>query len=357
MARKKKQTRKKAEPVNEESVFWPLAGAVALIVLGVLLLLGGFGTGGVLPVSMFEGVYWALGWAAYFTPVGLVFLGALKFTSEDRQIPLHKLASMVSFFVLTASWLHVAFASTDEFGEITSGNGGEVGRVIGNLALNALDKFPASLVFFVFSVLAFFLVFGISPRVLLHIGKLFQRREEEGELGDLKARAQQNSFKLNEGVPVEHHQGAGTLKNTAQKLAPAEDHQALTIASDPDWQFPPLSLLNHKQDKADAGNVEGNAEIIKESFANFSIEVEMEGANIGPRVTQYTLKPPTGVKLTKITALENNLSLDLAAHSIRIEAPIPGKRLVGIEVPNVKPAIVRISSLLESDECRAIACA
>ncbi len=76
----------------------------------------------------------------------------------------------------------------------------------------------------------------------------------------------------------------------------------------------------------------------------------MEGANIGPRVTQYTLKPPAGVKLTKITALENNLALDLAAQSIRMEAPIPGKRLVGVEVPNVKSAIVRISSLLQTPE-------
>jgi S-DNA-T family DNA segregation ATPase FtsK/SpoIIIE len=67
-------------------------------------------------------------------------------------------------------------------------------------------------------------------------------------------------------------------------------------------------------------------------------------------VTQYTLKPPTGVKLTKITALENNLALDLAATNIRMEAPIPGKRAVGIEVPNLKPAIVRLSSILQSHE-------
>lgn len=105
-----------------------------------------------------------------------------------------------------------------------------------------------------------------------------------------------------------------------------------------------------KQDRADAGDVEGNAHLIKETLRNFSIDVEMEGANIGPRVTQYTLKPPTGVKLTKITALENNLALDLAATSIRMEAPIPGKRAVGIEVPNVKPATVRLSSIFQSRE-------
>jgi S-DNA-T family DNA segregation ATPase FtsK/SpoIIIE len=141
-----------------------------------------------------------------------------------------------------------------------------------------------------------------------------------------------------------------SLRNTAQKLTPNENHEALTTASDPNWQFPSVTLLNQKQDKADAGDVNANAQIIHDTFANFNIDVEMEGANIGPRVTQYTMKPPTGVKLTKITALENNLALDLAAHSIRMEAPIPGKRAVGIEVPNVKSATVRMSSILQSRE-------
>src|SRR6185437_14302563 len=141
-----------------------------------------------------------------------------------------------------------------------------------------------------------------------------------------------------------------SLKNTAQKLTTNENHEALTTESDPNWQFPALSLLSQKQDKADPGNVNDNAQTIHDTFANFNIEVEMEGANIGPRVTQYTLKPPTGVKLTKITALENNLALDLAAHSIRMEAPIPGKRAVGIEVPNVKSATVRVSSILQSPQ-------
>ncbi len=73
----------------------------------------------------------------------------------------------------------------------------------------------------------------------------------------------------------------------------------------------------------------------------------MEGANIGPRVTQFTLKPPAGTKLNKISALDRELALNLAAQSIRVEAPIPGKRAVGIEVPNVKSATVRLSGVLE----------
>jgi S-DNA-T family DNA segregation ATPase FtsK/SpoIIIE len=129
-----------------------------------------------------------------------------------------------------------------------------------------------------------------------------------------------------------------------------EEQHALTAAHDPDWEFPSLALLNQKQDKADPGDVNANAKTIKETLEHFNIEVEMEGANVGPRVTQYTLKPPSGVKLSKITALEDNVKLDLGSTSIRMEAPIPGKKAVGVEVPNVKSATVRVSSVLSAAE-------
>lgn len=357
-ARKKQTRRKKEAEVAERSPFWPLAGAVLLFVVALFLVLGGFGTGGPMPKGMFEGVYWAFGWAAYVTPVALVYWGVYKFTSEDHQIPLGRLVSMLAVLAFSSAFLLTTFA--EKVGDSwVGGHGGEVGTLLGSAVLNALDTFPASIMFLVFTVLAVFFAFGISLKVLLRIGDLFKREENDSsELGDLKARASQGGFKLNEGVPVEHGEMSdrekqsrfSSLKNTAQKLAPTENHEALTVASDPDWKFPGMNLLNQKQDKADAGDVEGNARIIHDTFENFSIDVEVEGANIGPRVTQYTLKPPTGVKLTKITALENNLALDLAAHSIRMEAPIPGKRAVGIEVPNVKPAIVRLSSILQSHD-------
>lgn len=365
MAKKKKQSKKKAEPeYQERSVFWPWAGGVVMILLALLVLLGGFGTGGPLPKSLFSGAYWALGWAAFLTPVALVYYGVHKISTEDHQIPFGKFVSMLTLLISTASWAHVAFVTkplpqpgTVSLGTgFTGGHGGTIGRSVGGLVLSALDKLPAATLFFVVTVLLFLLTFGISPKVFLKVFAIFRRPEKEDtDLNDLKARAGSSGFQLNEGVPVEHHTAREqarqvSLKNTAQKLSTTEDHHALTTTSDPDWKFPGLDLLNQKQDKADAGDVEGNAEIIKETFANFNIDVEMEGANIGPRVTQFTLKPPTGVKLTKITALENNLSLDLAATSIRIEAPIPGKRAVGIEIPNIKYATVRISSLLQSPE-------
>ena len=359
MAKKKKQSRSRKKPAeaeySERSAFWPLAGAILMFLLAVFVLLGGFGTGGPLPKNLFNGAYWALGWGAFLVPVALVFFGLLKFNSDDRQIPLAKLVSMLAFMTMSASWLHVAFSEKLSDGVFAGGHGGEVGKLFGNLALNALDKTPAAIMFFIFGLLLFFLTFSISPRVIVSFFKLFIREKSpDTDLADLKAKAVDTGFKLNEGVPVEHHNGQSprlsSFKNTAQKLTPEESHSALITESDPDWKFPGLDLLNQKQDKADAGDVEGNAEIIKETLANFNMNVEMEGANIGPRVTQFTLKPPAGAKLTKITALADNLALDLAAHSIRIEAPIPGKRAVGVEVPNIKAATVRISSILQTRE-------
>lgn len=355
---KRKQTRRKQIEVSEPSPFWQLTGAILLFVVALFLLLGGFGTGGPLPKSLFQGAYNVFGWAAYLLPGALVYWGVYKFTAEDHKISLGRLLSMLGVLIFSAGWLHTAFSSSmAHLAADHISRGGNLGELLGTMALTALDVFPASVMFLVFTTLSVFFAFGISPLVLLRVKDLFARQASgDTDLTDLKAKAESTGFKLNEGVPVEHGKAGrekarfSSLKNTAEKIAPVDNHEALTVASDPNWQFPSINLLDQKQDKADAGDVNANAQTIRDTFANFNIDVEMEGANVGPRVTQYTMKPPTGVKLTKITALENNLALDLAAHAIRMEAPIPGKRAVGIEVPNVKAAMVRLSSILQASE-------
>lgn len=112
----------------------------------------------------------------------------------------------------------------------------------------------------------------------------------------------------------------------------------------------PLELLTAKAGKPTAGDIEANKETIQKTFANLGIEVEMGEVAVGPTVAQYTLRPAEGVKLSQITGLANDLALALAAHPIRIEAPIPGKSLVGIEVPNQQVAIVPLREVLASDE-------
>jgi S-DNA-T family DNA segregation ATPase FtsK/SpoIIIE len=113
---------------------------------------------------------------------------------------------------------------------------------------------------------------------------------------------------------------------------------------------PPLDLLKSSVEKPTTGDLRANANIIKRTLESFGVAVEMGEINIGPKVTRYTLKPAEGMKLSRITALSQDLALSLAAHPIRIEAPIPGKSLVGVEVPNKAAAVVRLGSLLSYPE-------
>ncbi len=110
----------------------------------------------------------------------------------------------------------------------------------------------------------------------------------------------------------------------------------------------PLDILDNNSSKAVGDNIDINASKIKRTLSKFGIEVEMGSTKTGPTVTQYTFRPAEGIKLSRITTLNNDLSLALAANPIRIEAPIPGKSLVGIEVPNRAKAIVGLREILES---------
>lgn len=182
----------------------------------------------------------------------------------------------------------------------------------------------------------------------------FKRRpRQDTDISELKNKPE-HQFTLNEGVPVEHHSAKELPRASSFKYRKAKplrmttehllSHLILT------GSFLALNFLIKNKIKPMLATSTRTQILFKETFENFSIPVDMEGANIGPRVTQYTLKPPAGIKLSKIAALDRELSLNLAAQSIRIEAPIPGKKAVGIEVPNVKAATVRVSSVITSKE-------
>ncbi len=139
-------------------------------------------------------------------------------------------------------------------------------------------------------------------------------------------------------LPPERKTAEPSLNFKSKKLQP--------VLARSQYKTPPLDLLETDKGKSVAGDTVTNSAIIKKTFENFGLGVEMSEINIGPTVTQYTLKPADGIKLSKITGLNNNLSLSLASHPIRIEAPIPGKSLVGIEVPNKERCQVRLRDLI-----------
>ncbi len=123
-----------------------------------------------------------------------------------------------------------------------------------------------------------------------------------------------------------------------------------------DYKHPPAELLELEKGLPNAGDIKTYSAIIKKTLQNFDIPVEISEVNIGPTVTQYAFKPAEGIKLSRITALQNDLALALAAHPLRIEAPIPGRALVGVEVPNKTRAIVRLRSLVEHSPFKESSC-
>jgi len=141
-----------------------------------------------------------------------------------------------------------------------------------------------------------------------------------------------------------------SLVRPTQNVVPNRNKIEKVSGKKSKWKQPALSIFEKSEKGRGEKNIEDNIEIIQRTLEEFGIAVEPSGFNIGPTVTQYTFSPPRGVMLNKIVGLQSNIALALAASAIRIEAPIPGTSLIGIEVPNAKPTMIRLGTLLEEDE-------
>ncbi len=147
-------------------------------------------------------------------------------------------------------------------------------------------------------------------------------------------------------------QGGKETQKPLKVKAKAKDAIEMTDKRYEEWTFPAFDLLDDKRSELTVNDEElkTQARGIEEKLREFGIEVTMRDAHPGPTVTQFTLKPSEGVKLASIETLKNDLALALAAESLRIEAPIPGKSLVGIEMPNRIRTTVHLKEILESPE-------
>ncbi len=145
-----------------------------------------------------------------------------------------------------------------------------------------------------------------------------------------------------------------TVKGRGKKVISKKVKETLQMKDTrfEEWTFPGFDLLDGQQSelKVDDELLKKQAKLIEEKLEEFDIDVTMRDAHPGPTVTQFTLKPAEGVKLSKIASLKDDLALALAAPSLRIEAPIPGKSLVGLEMPNIDRTLVHLREILESPE-------
>ena len=125
------------------------------------------------------------------------------------------------------------------------------------------------------------------------------------------------------------------------------------IVEDENYQYPPIEILSKGEKKTIKGGAKALTDVatrLQKTLYSFGVQAKVENVTVGPAITRYELKPAEGVRVSKIANLADDIALNLAAETIRIEAPIPGKQAVGIEVPNQEKEMVHLRDVLESDE-------
>ncbi len=343
-------------------------GAVLFFVLAIFLLMSMFDTGGMAGKNIYQFLNYLLGIGYLLLPILFILLGFSFLKSETPIIGWTRTVSGILFLLSGLGLIDVASGKH---------SGGFLGRVLSTPLIPLFDIY-ASIIFMgailIISILAMFDAKPDLSPLLKNIWRLIRKASGLGPIGESKKR--ENINVSNEEIKIaekeETELGTGkseTKENTAElkkdknKKEGNESSSAISFGEakeeigfkklkprtynlEPNYIPPPLSLLEEDQGKPNTGDIKANANIIKRTLANFGIEVEMDEVIIGPTVTRYALKPAEGVKLSRIVGLQNDLALSLAAHPIRIEAPIPGRSLVGIEIPNKSKSIVGLATLL-----------
>lgn len=239
---------------------------------------------------------------------------------------------------------------------------GIIGREVW-LSISALISKPGAAVVLLGSTLIGFMIFTEMPldEILIKVSKYLKKITRLGKLGKNRTVVVPNQITI-KGIDDDKYKETKVIevKKDGKKEEPPVEFGTQVITNVPNseelvWEPPSLELLaDSVGDKADRGDIKGNAAIIEETLDSFGIQAQVVEVNAGPAVTQYALKISLGTKLAKITSLQNDLALALAAPTgqIRIEAPIPGRALVGIEIPNRKPEFVTLKEMLTSEQMK-----
>jgi len=332
---------------------------VVFFVVAVVLILSLFGLAGAVGGFLDTIITYLFGWGRFVSPILFLFLGAALLFPD--RLPLRG-TNILGFVLLILSYsglLHLSISLDEALVAIPEGRGGGYFGYVLSFPFQKLMGFWATIIVLIaLTVIGLLLLLNTSLERLLRrrglslgaLGRLGQAWRRDDSLDE--DNADESPVEIDEASESASDEGLtvkeipGILRRSKKVKAPAE-----VAARRPMRKIDlPLDLLDKRSSKPVSGDISAQSERIQKTLENFNIPVEMGDVQVGPTVTQYTLRPADGVKLSQITSLANDLSLALAAHPIRIEAPIPGKSLVGIEVPNEQVAVVSLREVLESEE-------
>ncbi|MFC1638557.1 DNA translocase FtsK 4TM domain-containing protein, partial [Patescibacteria group bacterium] len=364
--------------------------AIFLFALAVLFIFGFFGQANILGSFLDKLGGSLFGWGKWLFPVILIGLSGVLMFRKKMIFYVSKLVGLVVIFLCALSLLHIFFSDKDLLASAQQGiGGGYIGYYLSIGLIKLAGRMAGSVILVAFLMIGAIITFNFSIMSLLKSSKLFNRmskdskESDESELSEAdidlekenekkKEESKKNSVDLKDNIknikfvedPMDdkesknEKEGSGfSIASVTQKVksiasgGKTESEDAVVRHnSAPGWNFPATSLLDPHEGVAKGGDIEKNKDIIRDTFQHFGIDVESGEAKVGPTVTQYSFRPAVGVKLSRIVSLGNDLSLALAAHPIRIEAPIPGKSLVGIEIPNKSSVTVGMREILNGGE-------
>lgn len=384
----KRRSKRKTLKVKVNETIAREIWAIVYLAVGIAIVLslkGVFGIIGDLMVNSFRPVF---GWGIYIVPAVFIIVSVLLFFSRKVHFGATKTLGVTLFLVSVLSVFHLSVPIEKIYDYAAAGEyGGYVGFVTNFLLLEVLGigVVGAAVIFVAMFLVSLLLIFELSlselvafmvPEIQIEVkkdkarkaGKLkmtkqdkeiadfFDSEFEQPEIMIHKGNENSKKKKNVEEVIYEEDekkdQAEMDLDNLPVDVPKTLDGEAsnVKIGENYEWEYPSLDLLVEGDSNVhvDEDVLMDKADKIKKKLSQFGINVKMHEVNVGPTVIQYTLKPHDAVKLSKITALKNDLALALAAERVRIEAPIPGKSLVGVEVPNAYRAVVHMREILES---------
>ncbi len=365
------RTRKRRvkEPVLTETLLGVLA--VVCIMVTVLLLFSMVHAGGSGGEVLFTGITSLIGVYAYFTPFISIYVAYYLWKEEVPTI--RTLTVLGGFFLI----LGIGGLGTILFGQ---GFGGLLGKSIAQPLLTHFAYYPSVFLLTGISLIGSIIFLerkpSLTPLKLLILypieqllaffskrrGRAFDDDEQLPKLSEVE----ETDLEVEENLSEEIMEISGDTASEDDlrrelfgELSPGDTAHTTKIKKEikvkpiiltPEFIPPPLDLLNFDSGKSGAGDSKSKMLTIQKTLEHFRIHVDMGEVTVGPTVTQFTLKPAQGVNLSKVVALHDNLAMELGSEFLRIEAPIPGKTLVGIEIPNERKATLGLRSMLELDE-------
>ena len=361
MTRKKNFEERHLNPETKRGI-----GIILLFAFSTFLLLAFFHIAGTAGNTLDNVMSFILGWDRFLFPLLLLLFGFIILFPDRNAFGRWNYLGLLFFFLSFNGLIHLFTVHTSEVStEIIHKAGGIVGKFSAMFLLQKTGFWASVIILTAWLLIAVLLLFNTSLRNVLAVHSyftgwfgnflhhgFFQRHHFENQTfsptqNEISDKEKIEQEEENDTVLSPFQSSLVKSSSVSPVKPPTEIEKILTTRTHRQVALP-LDLLEYRTNRANSGDIDHHREMIRRTFEQFHIQVEMAEVCVGPTVTQYSLRPAEGVKLSRIVALQNDIALALAAHPIRIEAPIPGKSLVGIEVPNESVATVSLRELLES---------